>query len=186
MEQSISIHAPLAGRDGREQRHDPQVAHFNPRAPCGARPRCAAVGTRSFRFQSTRPLRGATVTITPTRHVRAAFQSTRPLRGATSVGVRVIRPRNYFNPRAPCGARQNTAGITAMHEWNFNPRAPCGARPQGCCDKGVSRFYISIHAPLAGRDDRAGVFFGKIKENFNPRAPCGARQVIIWVKNSPT
>ena len=148
----ISIHAPLAGRDGREQRHDPQVAHFNPRAPCGARPRCAAVGTRSFRFQSTRPLRGATVTITPTRHVRAAFQSTRPLRGATSVGVRVIRPRNYFNPRAPCGARQNTAGITAMHEWNFNPRAPCGARPQGCCDKGVSRFYISIHAPLAGRD----------------------------------
>ena len=170
----ISIHAPLAGRDGREQRHDPQVAHFNPRAPCGARPRCAAVGTRSFRFQSTRPLRGATVTITPTRHVRAAFQSTRPLRGATSVGVRVIRPRNYFNPRAPCGARrprrrflwqdqgefQSTRplrGATSNHlgeeltNLNFNPRAPCGARLITWMGQ-LLDFYISIHAPLAGRD----------------------------------
>ena len=171
----ISIHAPLAGRDGREQRHDPQVAHFNPRAPCGARPRCAAVGTRSFRFQSTRPLRGATVTITPTRHVRAEFQSTRPLRGATP---RMLRQRRitilHFNPRAPCGARrprrrflwqdqgefQSTRplrGATSNHlgeeltNLNFNPRAPCGARLITWMGQ-LLDFYISIHAPLAGRD----------------------------------
>ena len=175
----ISIHAPLAGRDGREQRHDPQVAHFNPRAPCGARPRCAAVGTRSFRFQSTRPLRGATVTITPTRHVRAAFQSTRPLRGATSVGVRVIRPRNYFNPRAPCGARQNTAGITAMHEWNFNPRAPCGAR------RPRRRFLWQDQGEFQSTRPLRGATSNHLGEeltnlNFNPRAPCGAR-LITWM-----
>ena len=40
---SISIHAPRAGRDGRRRRIKPAAAHFNPRAPCGAR-RCDVCG----------------------------------------------------------------------------------------------------------------------------------------------
>ena len=34
----ISIHAPLAGRDGKPIDGVTVRAHFNPRAPCGARP----------------------------------------------------------------------------------------------------------------------------------------------------
>ena len=34
----ISIHAPLAGRDRRPGAYTPPARHFNPRAPCGARP----------------------------------------------------------------------------------------------------------------------------------------------------
>ena len=56
----ISIHAPHAGRD------DPAVLgffpppDFNPRAPCGARRRWPPCSRRSRKFQSTRPVRGAT------------------------------------------------------------------------------------------------------------------------------
>ena len=35
---SISIHAPRAGRDREAWRHQLDALHFNPRAPCGARP----------------------------------------------------------------------------------------------------------------------------------------------------
>ena len=39
-------------------------AYFNPRAPCGARPYSSMIHCTSVRFQSTRPLRGATVNFT--------------------------------------------------------------------------------------------------------------------------
>ena len=77
---------------------------FNPRAPCGARPRILDNIESHMEFQSTRPVRGATgssalgvklVKFQSTRPVRGAtllhcllnslfaFQSTRPVRGAT-------------------------------------------------------------------------------------------------------
>ena len=39
-----------------------QRFHFNPRAPCGARPTNSDTFKRDFIFQSTRPMRGATLT----------------------------------------------------------------------------------------------------------------------------
>ena len=78
------------------------------------------------------------------------FQSTRPIRGATPFPLRSRYSRRYFNPRAPYGARRqlirkNSAwpifqstrpirGATpnqaafAKQQQNFNPRAPYGAR----------------------------------------------------------
>ena len=101
----ISIHAPLAGRDLHARGPRPDLQNFNPRAPCGAR-----------RLSNT------------AKYPSMIFQSTRPLRGAT---------RMQAWPRTA--------------EGDFNPRAPCGARLTGTCD-----WYwpvaISIHAPLAGRD----------------------------------
>ena len=38
----ISTHAPLAGRDGQNRLCWARTDHFNPRAPCGARPRSSA------------------------------------------------------------------------------------------------------------------------------------------------
>ena len=34
------------------------------------------------------------------------FQSTRPVRGATALMPTRTSEKHYFNPRAPCGARQ--------------------------------------------------------------------------------
>ena len=106
---AISIHAPHAGRDGTSAIGLPSYGHFNPRAPCGARPvQQAPPAARYNRFQSTRPMRGATVTrvvtlvtIVISIHAPHAgrdktapcrwamtlkFQSTRPMRGATKSG----------------------------------------------------------------------------------------------------
>ena len=59
---AISTHAPRAGRDYLE----PQLCrihhHFNPRAPCGARPVSADDERNEIKFQPTRPVRGATLT----------------------------------------------------------------------------------------------------------------------------
>ena len=123
--------------------------HFNPRAPCGARPNHVS---------------GLTLTM--------LFQSTRPLRGATGAGRCMVGNGGHFNPRAPCGARRRDGGGMTGHP-HFNPRAPCGARLlavvvplhrvefqstrplRGATNvprKQVLHDKISIHAPLAGRD----------------------------------
>ena len=79
----ISIHAPLAGRDTHRRSPAAGDGHFNPRAPCGARPKPLLVHDQFGQFQSTRPLRGAT------------------LRSASPGQI-----GSHFNPRAPCGARR--------------------------------------------------------------------------------
>ena len=100
----ISIHAPLAGRDSAS------MTHF----------------FASPLFQSTRPVRGATL-LSVLVYLIIIFQSTRPVRGATPIRV-LTKPFSFnFNPRAPCGARQRASRPTAATS-NFNPRAPCGAR----------------------------------------------------------
>ena len=58
---SISIHTPLAGSD---LLHAPCPAHrkyFNPHSPCGERRYGKAVEQTVWEFQSTLPLRGATI-----------------------------------------------------------------------------------------------------------------------------
>ena len=80
---------------------------FNPRAPCGARHGAYAFIEPILKFQSTRPMRGATNR--PAASIATTvFQSTRPMRGATL--------RLAFQ---------------------------------------IQKFYISIHAPHAGRDARS-------------------------------
>ena len=58
---AISIHAPLAGCDAQGRAGERPAAHFNPRTPCGVRPRRLRSGRAGQRFQSTHPLRGATI-----------------------------------------------------------------------------------------------------------------------------
>ena len=100
----ISIHAPRAGRDSFTYWIAESNQNFNPRAPCGARRFPWSSCSFATRFQSTRPVRGATEAH---RHRTGptTFQSTRPVRGATNLSARQIRARRHFNPRAPCGAR---------------------------------------------------------------------------------
>ena len=61
----------------------PARPHFNPRAPCGARRGGRVPYDQYFIFQPTRPLRGATNQPTQAGVDHSAFQPTRPLRGAT-------------------------------------------------------------------------------------------------------
>ena len=124
----ISIHAPRAGSDGLQYYYYTLYIHFNPRSPCGERhlqllPR----PPKSRKFQSTLPVRGATVdgqyyTIDQDISIHAPragsdaerltraresdkFQSTLPVRGATAIKHNRFLLYPDFNPRSPCGER---------------------------------------------------------------------------------
>ena len=123
--------------------------NFNPRAPCGARQVVRQRARVRLRFQSTRPVWGATDGGSVEPVVRR-FQSTRPVWGATR-----RRPSAGASPaisiHAPRVGRDDRSHRVQARFCNFNPRAPCGARryiPSACSDL----IY------------------------FNPRAPCGARR----------
>ena len=127
----ISIHAPLAGCDAEQGR--PAKKHR--------------------RFQSTHPLRGATVPRLPKGHVciisihaplagcdvgftilrivKKEFQSTHPLRGAT-FQIEVCKPLADISIHAPLAGCDWYKFLTFLLRNNFNPRTPCGVRLPRC------------------------------------------------------
>ena len=169
----ISIHAPRAGRD----------------------PAIPQVEIKEDTFQSTRPVRGATLSLSV---VTAAtlFQSTRPVRGATqkccyrkfSNDISIHAPRAGRDPAIPQveikedtfqstrpvrGATLSLSVVTAATLFQ-STRPVRGATPPRYYDKLYD--VISIHAPRAGRDSGRGLLHVQLYD-FNPRAPCGARLV---------
>ena len=126
----ISIHAPLAGSD---QEHSSiaygavrfqstlplrgatpaaagntsTVINFNPRSPCGERPKPALEVGFAENISIHAPLAG----------------SDPPLAGRTS-------DQTDFNPRSPCGERPAPCYRARNHPSYFNPRSPCGERPK--------------------------------------------------------
>ena len=123
----ISIHAPLAGRDRPGSSSSCGRHNFNPRAPCGARPVAKLTTARTIHFNPRAPC-GARRYIFWALSSSMPFQSTRPLRGATKVCEDWASILLFQSTRPLRGATQ--AGIA-----------------------GPVRTGISIHAPLAGRDD---------------------------------
>ena len=80
------------------------------------------------------------------------FQPTRPLRGATGGQGGILSLSPYFNPRAPCGARRLPRRLTASSA-TFQPTRPLrGATLDFVGYEINEHYYISTHAPLAGRD----------------------------------
>ena len=145
------------------------------------------------------PRAGRDVATTSFIHSLSKFQSTRPVRGATL-------PKSYsflrcvcFNPRAPCGARRRISSMRGRASLFQSTRPVRGATPQSAGCQCTSLFQstrpvrgateaarirqqqeaVSIHAPRAGRDSdwRAAQ---SLCESFNPRAPCGARPSHPW------
>ena len=204
----VSIHAPRAGRDDGLSVFAVTTVGFNPRAPCGARLDIPIDYIQSLMFQSTRPVRGATL-IRSITACGLSFQSTRPVRGATSDPIQ-RHTRYAVSIHAPRAGRDVLPVIPPENIGCFNPRAPCGARPAirygRRQDSLVSIhapragrdlqsavvlivFDVSIHAPRAGRDYLIPLFLGHICR-FNPRAPCGARprrtqKTRLWASFNP-
>ena len=212
----ISIHAPRAGRDRRSSRPRPSSLYFNPRAPCGARQILNAISKNLFDFNPRAPC-GARLAASVDVSSIDEFQSTRPVRGATleQAGLECVLGISIHAPRAgrdspwgwdrPCqrisihapraGRDVHVRGALLLHEafqstrpvrgatawdadqrkerYDFNPRAPCGARqPPRAAWRGGSRDF-NPRAPCGARLDREIETSYDI--NFNPRAPCGAR-----------
>ena len=122
----ISIHAPRAGRDGGPAAVRVFTRNFNPRAPCGAR-RCDNVTAhKPVQFQSTRPVRGATL---PCSWIggKSLFQSTRPVRGATEGPNYCHFPREFQSTRPVRGATRGSCRCTGFHPQFQSTRPVRGA-----------------------------------------------------------
>ena len=102
---AISIHAPRAGRDPFLLTSVNRLLNFNPRAPCGARRPRRNVSECGNKFQSTRPVRGATAAVS-TRKLPHLISIHAPRAGRDCWRLRLRMCRFHFNPRAPCGARR--------------------------------------------------------------------------------
>ena len=102
----ISIQASRAGCDICRLGRCGRAGHFNPRIPCGMRPYVTPFGTYKIIFQSTHPVREATL---PPSGLSLTwrFQSTHPVRDATRGSSIPFRLGIYFNPRIPCGMRRS-------------------------------------------------------------------------------
>ena len=147
----ISIHAPRAGSD---------TALNSLRIPWRL-------------FQSTLPVRGATLTNDTATEAAVLFQSTLPVRGATSFRPVTCHRILYFNPRSPCGERPIYDDLTAKYsrfQSTLPVRGATGRLPLLQADDPE----ISIHAPRAGSDLQGGAADWK-QRDFNPRSPCGER-----------
>ena len=122
------------------------------------------------RFQSTRPLRGATSTISSGDSLQL-FQSTRPLRGATNQGLGSIYAGNIsihaplagrdhaffdlfqifprFQSTRPLRGATSQTRLMGLTILDFNPRAPCGARLERCLKQWALKTFQSTR-PLRG------------------------------------
>ena len=86
------------------------MTNFNPHAPCGARHPSTAFPSYGWRFQSTRPVWGATPIL-----------KGRPVSNEISI----------HTPRV---GRDYAEAVQRIKRGNFNPHAPCGARQRGIAD----------------------------------------------------
>ena len=122
----ISIHAPLAGCDACGRSSQRRRKYFNPRTPCGVRQGFMYRGVDAVIFQSTHPLRGATVS---------------PLVGMAMEDISIHAP---------------LAGCDAAHQHHRGDRRISIHAPLAGCDRKNlvqhAPANISIHAPLAGCD----------------------------------
>ena len=169
----ISIHAPLAGCDLQARQGLPAFRDFNPRTPCGVRLETRMRVSKPIKFQSTHPLRGATITRTPARrghgisiHAPLAGCDMERLTKRLDNGISIHAPlagcdhgiveprleRDYFNPRTPCGVRRARMRYLRYGK-QFQSTHPLRGATFARLDSAPGE-SISIHAPLAGCDMR--------------------------------
>ena len=147
--------------------------HFNPRAPCGARPESVAIRSPATRISIHAPRVGRDELAGVAKYNQSTFQSTRPVWGdrprcGQSIGF------DSISIHAPRVGRDSMRSVGSIFSYYFNPRAPCGARPV-LTGTGYKNKSISIHAPRVGRDCPGRSRLCRTRY-FNPRAPCGARR----------
>ncbi len=127
----ISTHAPLAGRDDENLHQAPRGRNFNPRAPCGARPRGATCG-RGWKDFNPRAPCGARLYVAFKYTIIEKISTHAPLAGRDGWPRSAGRTIYFISTHAPLAGRDI---CKAFREQNYAG--------------------ISTHAPLAGRDSKS-------------------------------
>ena len=145
---------------------------FNPRSPYGERQSDPSMVGNPTLFQSTLPLRGATVNSHnfPFSH---AISIHAPLTGSDLRKAAVRRPSVHFNPRSPYGERL-LGTVDCSEASDFNPRSPYGERLDGE-KRAMTNAQFQSTLPLRGATYAPALSVAH-PLNFNPRSPYGERQ----------
>ena len=126
------------------------VEDFNPRTPYGMRQLEVEKAKLREEFQSTHPLRDATIVDFAVFHSPIQFQSTHPLRDATSY-VLPINTGISISIHAPLTGCDETSIIPLTSEQQFQSTHPLRDATVPM-EKVKVTYDISIHAPLTGCD----------------------------------
>ena len=140
--------------------------------------RKASVITRGLRFQSTRPMRGATTFFRSIGAVLfVSIHAPHAGRDAAGLDVDVRRGVSIHAPHA--GRDHHRPDRPAPYGVSIH--APHAGRDL-LVDLIDESIRVSIHAPHAGRDSMRRWIPSSVRR-FNPRAPCGARhsRAAFWL-----
>ena len=121
----VSIHAPRVGRDCVLDAASSTSRCFNPRAPCGARLWGLFLYPYFDKFQSTRPVWGATL-LTSVTYLPISVSIHAP-RVGRDIPVAAISDDTPVSIHAPRVGRDIMCARGYASQLRFNPRAPCGA-----------------------------------------------------------
>ena len=102
----------------------------------------ANIGEQPVKFQSTRPMRGATTQLIDS-------SVTRPMRGATTQLIDSSTKTTNFNPRAPCGARLPYL-LSAMRGSEFQSTRPMRGATTGLLDDLIDIDRFQSTRPMRG------------------------------------
>ena len=122
----ISIHAPLTGSDFRANLIALACKYFNPRSPYGERPILYHIFFANQGFQSTLPLRGATVAAV-CYNGYASISIHAPLTGSDASLDCGVNSQG-ISIHAPLTGSDLIRNTPATQALNFNPRSPYGER----------------------------------------------------------
>ena len=104
------------------------INNFNPRSPYGERLHILPSVWLAMDISIHAPLTGSDQLTSTTARLNLIFQSTLPLRGATLFAPILTGIQSDFNPRSPYGERHFRTYQADWRNRNFNPRSPYGER----------------------------------------------------------
>ena len=144
---SISIHAPLAGCDARapDRGRGGRISIHAPLAGCDQEQiRC----NHGYPISIHAPLAGCDVAFLVAAWHNGQFQSTHPLRGATVQRQHQHQPALHFNPRTPCGVRL-TRRPSSARRCGFQSTHPLRGATENRRRRDMKELFQSTH-PLRG------------------------------------
>ena len=148
--QTISIHAPRTGSDGRASKGARFFCNFNPRSPHGERHGLIWVQGEAGAFQSTLPARGATVS-NGREHGLFIISIHAPRTGSDATCGERFAWMQKISIHAPRTGSDEHAGMMRVSGWKFQSTLPA---------RGATR---------EARGSRPN------RQDFNPRSPHGER-----------
>ena len=147
----ISIHAPRVGRDARLS-STPCASRISIHAPrVGRDLPMPSLSNSAVKFQSTRPVWGATGGATSQCEMSELFQSTRPVWGATRQRSTAGAVLEIISIHAPRVGRDEDTSYNRQQAEEFQSTRPVWGATMSLYAS-TCGMEISIHAPRVGRD----------------------------------